>query len=221
VSDNPAISLQKVYFISGLGADKRTFSLLDLSFCNPVFIDWIQPLPDESLAAYALRLRKQISGEHPIIIGVSFGGMLVTEMAKADPGIKAIIISSNKTANEFPSLYRAGKYLPVYKWVPQTLLKKAALFRSLFFGPKGEKQKELFKQILNDSDTRFTRWAIHSILYWKNNVVPQNIIHIHGRSDKLLPCRRVKADYVVEKGTHLMIMNQPEEISNLIKKLIV
>jgi len=221
VSDNPVIPSRKVYFISGLGADKRSFSLLDLSFCNPVFIDWIKPLPDESLAGYALRLREQITEQDPVIIGVSFGGMLVTEMAKADHGIKAIIISSNKTANEFPSIYRTGKYLPLYKWVSPILLKKAALFRSLFFGPKGKKQKELFKQILNDSDTRFTKWAIHSILFWNNNVVPENIIHIHGTSDKLLPFKKVKADYVIEKGTHLMIMNQPEEISSLIKKLIV
>ncbi len=221
MSDNPTIPLKKVYFISGLGADKRSFSFLDLSFCNPVFIDWIQPFSDESLAGYALRLREQITEQHPTIVGVSFGGMLVTEMAKSDPGIKAIIISSNKTANEFPSIYRTGKYLPVYKWVPPTLLKSTALFRSLFFGPKGEKQKETFRKILNDSDTHFTKWAIHSILYWNNNVVPENIIHIHGTSDKLLPYKKVKADYVIENGTHLMIMNQPEEISNLIKKLIV
>jgi pimeloyl-ACP methyl ester carboxylesterase len=221
VSDNLTIPLRKVYFISGLGADKRSFSFLDLSFCNPIFIEWIQPQANESLADYALRLRKQISDEHPIIVGVSFGGMLATEMAKADPNIKAIIISSNKTAKEFPSIYRTGKYLPVYKWVPPALLKRTALFRSLFFGPKGEKQKETFRQILNDSDTRFTKWAIHSILCWNNNVVPENIIHIHGTSDKLLPFKKVKADYVIENGTHLMIMNQPEEISGLIKKLIV
>jgi pimeloyl-ACP methyl ester carboxylesterase len=221
VLDNFLIPLRKVYFISGLGADKRSFSFLDLSFCDPVFIDWIQPLPAESLAGYALRLKEQITEQHPIIVGVSFGGMLVTEMAKADPQIKAIIISSNKTANEFPSIYRTGKYLPAYKWVPPTVLKRTALFRSLFFGPKGEKQKETFRKILNDSDTRFTKWAIHSILNWKNKEVPENITHIHGTSDKLLPYRKVKADYAIEKGTHLMIMNQPEEISNLIKKLIV
>jgi hypothetical protein len=34
--------MKKVYFISGLGADKRAFSFLDLSFCEPVFINWIQ-----------------------------------------------------------------------------------------------------------------------------------------------------------------------------------
>lgn len=213
--------MKKVYFISGLGADKRSFSFLDLSFCDPVFIEWITPLPDESLRSYALRLKSQITEPEPVIVGVSFGGMLVTEMAKSDPGIKAIIISSNKTAKEFPAIYRTGKYLPLYKWLPPTLLKRTALLRSLFFGPKGEKQKEIFKQILSDSDTRFTKWAIHSILYWDNTETPKNITHIHGTSDKLLPYSRVKADYVIEKGTHLMVLNQPEEITELIKKLIL
>jgi pimeloyl-ACP methyl ester carboxylesterase len=212
--------MKTVYFISGLGADKRSFSFLDLSFCNPVFIDWIEPLPNESLPAYALRLRKQITGEHPVIVGVSFGGMLVTEMAKADATIRAIIISSNKSDREFPAFYRAGKYLPLYKWVSPVILKKTALLRSYFFGPKGEKQKEVFRKILNESNTRFTKWAIHSILHWKNKDIPANLIHIHGTADQLLPFRKVTADYIIEKGTHLMIMNEHKEISALLNKLI-
>jgi pimeloyl-ACP methyl ester carboxylesterase len=213
--------MKTVYFIIGLGADKRAFSFLDLSYCNPVFIDWIPPLDKESLSDYALRLKKKIKDEHPFIVGVSFGGMLATEMAKSDPNFKVIIISSIKTANELPLIFLAGKYLPVYKWLPSPLLKNAVLLRGLFFGPRGKKEKELFKQILIDSDSDFTKWAIQSILYWKNNVVPENVTHIHGNSDKLLPFRRVKADYVIEKGTHLMIINQPVKISELLKKLLI
>ena len=91
--------MQKVYFISGLGADKRAFSLLDLSFCEAVFVEWIDPLKNESLKDYAMRLRQQIPDYHPTIVGVSFGGMLATEMAKTDEEIKAIIIASNKSAS--------------------------------------------------------------------------------------------------------------------------
>ena len=213
--------MKKVYFISGLGADKRAFSFLDLSFCEPVFIEWIKPLRNESLPDYALRLKEQIADPHPIVIGVSFGGMLATEIAKSDPSAKAIIISSNKTKKEFPKIFLAGKYIPAYKWVPPAFLKKATLIRSKFFGPKGEKQKEMFKQILNDADTNFSRWAIHSILHWENSEIPENLTHIHGTSDKLLPFRLVKADFKIEGGSHLMIMNQYDEISALIKKLIV
>lgn len=212
--------MKKVYFISGLGADKRAFSFLDLSFCEPIFIDWIQPVKNESLSAYALRLKEQIKDADPIIVGVSFGGMLATEMAKSDSSVKAILISSNKTKKEFPGIFMIGKYVPLYKWIPSAFLKRASLFRRLFFGPKGERQKKIFHQILNDTDTRFTKWAVYSILHWKNTVVPLNVTHIHGTSDKLLPYRLVKADYTINKGTHLMIMNHPLEISELLKKII-
>ena len=67
-----------------------------------IFINWIAPLKKESLESYALRLRNYIPEPRPLIIGISFGGMLVTEMAKADSNIKGIIISSNKTSSEFP-----------------------------------------------------------------------------------------------------------------------
>lgn len=212
--------MKKVYFISGLGADKRAFSFLDLSFCEPIFIDWIPPQKNESLSHYAMRLKEQINDANPIVVGVSFGGMLATEMAKNDDTLKAIIISSNKIKSEFPKHLLAGKFIPLYKWIPASLLKKATLFRRLFFGPKGEKQKQIFHQILNDTDTRFTKWAIHSIMHWDNNTIPKNLVHIHGTADKLLPYRLVKADFSIQKGTHLMIMNNADEISVLLKQLI-
>ncbi len=213
--------MKKVYFISGLGADKRAFSLLDLSFCEPIFINWIQPVKDESLPAYALRLKEQIKDDNPIIVGVSFGGMLATEMAKSDSTVKAILISSNKIKKEFPGVFMIGKYIPLYKLMPSAILKKASIVRKLFFGPKGEKQQKIFHQILNDTDTRFTKWAVFAMLHWENAVIPQNLVHIHGTSDKLLPYRLVKADYTINKGTHLMVMNHPVEISELLKKLII
>ncbi|MBI5858459.1 MAG: hypothetical protein HZB42_12515 [Sphingobacteriales bacterium] len=124
--------MKNVYFISGLGADKRAFSLLDLSFCNPVFIEWIKPLKNESLRQYAIRLKEQITDPEPVIVGVSFGGMLATEIAKTGSTRKTIIISSNKTKMEFPKILLTGKYLPLYKWLPSAFLRKSALIRKTF-----------------------------------------------------------------------------------------
>ncbi len=212
--------MKTVYFIGGLGADKRAFSFLDLSFCNPVFIEWIPPAKKETLQQYALRLNEQIKEPNPILVGVSFGGMLTTEILKNNPTAKGILISSNKTIKEFPSLLLTGKYFPVYKWVPLSLLKKVGMVSRLFFGPKEKEKKKVFRQIFNDSDTAFTKWAIESILHWKNKDIPTNVVHIHGTADRLLPYKLVKADYTIKKGTHLMIMNNAEEISILLKKLI-
>jgi len=212
--------MKKIYFISGLGADKRVFSFLNLSFCEPIFIDWITPLKKESLESYALRLRKNIPDIEPIVIGISFGGMLATEMAKADNGIKSIIIASNKTCDELPKLFRIGKYFPIYKWIPNHLLKQIALSFRWMFGAKGKEQKKLLRQIIIDTDTEFLKWAITAILNWENKQVPKNLIHIHGTLDKLLPYRLVKADYKIDEGSHVMPMDKPEEISDLLKKLV-
>ncbi len=211
--------MKKVYFISGLGADKRAFSMLDLSFCEPVFIDWVKPHKKESLKQYALRLRQLIPDEHPTVVGVSFGGMLAAEMAKADSCMNVIIIASNKSAAEFPFYLRTGKYLPLYKWLPNKLIKNVPLV-SRVLGLKDYEQKKLLAQILADIDPDFLKWAIEAILAWKEKEVPGNIKHIHGTKDKLLPCRYVKADFIIDGGTHLISINKPKEISTLLKDLI-
>ena len=211
--------MQKVYFISGLGADKRAFSLLDLSFCEPVFIDWIQPEKSESLESYAVRLREQIPDQHPTIIGISFGGMLASEMAKKDEKINAIIIASNKSASEFPFYLRLGKYLPLYKWLPASLIKNSYRLKWLF-GTASAEHTRLITSILEDVNPDFFKWAIGAILRWSNQNIPANVKHIHGTADKLLPLRFVKADFLVEGGTHLMSVKRPDELSALLKKLV-
>jgi pimeloyl-ACP methyl ester carboxylesterase len=212
--------LKKVYFISGLGADQRIFSFLDLSFCEPVFIDWIRPLNSESLKDYALRLRHQIPDPNPCIVGISFGGMLTVEMAKSDSGVRAIILSSNKTHKEFPFYFKAGRYLPLYKWGPAGFARKFALRFSSVLGGTTAAEKKLLHEIILDSDLSFVRWAISAIMNWRNHTTPDNIIHIHGSADKLLPLRYVKADHVVDGGTHVMTLDKKEEISRLLKELI-
>lgn len=212
--------MKKVYFISGIGADKRVFSFLDLSFCEPIFIDWIAPIKKESLESYALRLRNKIPESHPIIVGISFGGMLAVEMAKADQNIQPIIIASNKTASEFPGYLRASKYFPLYKWIPGKIIKISAFSFRWIMGSEGKEQKKVLGEIMRDTDMQFVKWAIDSILTWKNEEIPKNIIHIHGTADKLLLYRRVKADYTIKGGTHVMPLEKHEEISALLKKLI-
>jgi len=211
--------MKKVYFLSGLGADKRAFSLLDLSFCEAIFIDWIRPQEKESLENYALRLRRQIPEEHPVVVGVSFGGMLASAMAKADPLMNIIIIASNKSSLEFPFYLRLGKYFPVYRWLPEKIIRSGRSFNWVF-GVKDKEQKKLLAEILADIDPSFLKWAIDAILHWKEKNVPANVKHIHGTADKLLPYRLVKADYEIKGGTHLMSINRPVEISSLLQRLV-
>ena len=92
---------------------------------------------------------------------------------------------------------------------------------SWVLGGKGLEEKKLLRQIINDTEIGFVKWAISAILRWVNEEIPTNLVHIHGKLDKLLPCKLVKADYVIEKGTHVMTLDNATEVSILLKKLIL
>lgn len=212
--------MKTVYFISGLGADKRVFNFLDVSFCKPVFVDWIQPHAHETLESYAHRLSAIIQEPNAIVVGLSFGGMLATEIAKAHPNYKVIIISSNKKHSEFPHWLRIGKYVPIYRWSSEKISKKLNQITSWVLGARSQKTKATLHQIIQESDYAFTLWAIEAIMHWQNEIVPANLIHIHGTADKLLPYSYVQADYTIAQGEHLMVMDKADEIAALLKQLI-
>lgn len=212
--------MQKVYFISGLGADKRVFSFLDLSFCEPVFIDWITPVKGDTLPSYAWRLRQLIPEKNPVVAGISLGGMLAAEMGNSDPQVKAIILASNKTSGEFPAYLRLFKYLPLYKAIPGVALKKMQGLYTYAFGVKDPVKKALLYQIIADADTRFIKWAIGAVLHWNSQALTGNIVQIHGTGDKLLPLRYVKPDYTIEGGSHILTFDKHEEVTALLKKLL-
>ncbi|MFN4315889.1 MAG: alpha/beta fold hydrolase [Chitinophagaceae bacterium] len=211
---------KKVYFLSGLGADQRAFSLLDLSFCQPVFINWLEPERNETLAHYALRLLDQILEPDATLVGLSFGGMIASEMALHRPAFRIIILASNKTSNEFPPYFRVGKYIPLYRWAPNRLYKFRGRINRWFFGARSAEAQSIFSAIQMDSNPKFVKWAISAILKWDLKLANPNIIHIHGTQDRLLPAKFVKAHYLIPGGTHILPLDNSAEISKLLKYLI-
>lgn len=78
----------------------------------------------------------------------------------------------------------------------------------------------MLKQILQDTDVKFLKWAINQILNWKNNVVSSSVIHIHGNKDRIIPIRNIKPTYVIENAGHFMTMTHAREIELLLKKVL-
>jgi pimeloyl-ACP methyl ester carboxylesterase len=211
---------KKVYFISGLGADQTVFDQLDLSFCTPVFIDWIQPIKKESLAHYALRLAENIKEPDATIVGLSMGGMMASEIVRAHPAMKALIISSNKTALEFPAFTRFSiKYFPVYRLTTKWILRLIFPVTCWFLGANEQDKKHLWGMI-ERRDMAFIKWCIWAIGRWRPGPPQPNVIHIHGTADKLLPYQYVQPDHTITGGTHLMVRNRAKEISGLLRTLI-
>ena len=86
--------MKTIYCISGLGADERAFSKLKVDGYALKVINWLIPEPNETIEHYASRMRAGITEENPVLMGLSFGGMMCTEIAKQIPVSKIIIISN-------------------------------------------------------------------------------------------------------------------------------
>jgi esterase/lipase len=54
----------------------------------------------------------------PVLVGVSFGGILVQEIAAVFKQKKVIIISSVKSNTEFPRRLKLAKTTKAYKLIP-------------------------------------------------------------------------------------------------------
>jgi pimeloyl-ACP methyl ester carboxylesterase len=209
--------MKKLYCISGLGADRRMFGKLRLKNALLTSLPWPPNGPNDTIHTYAQKVSALIPDTKPIILGLSFGGMLAVEIARQRPVEKLFLISSAKTVDELPKpnpfilfLIRTG-LLPAHIFnMPNRFVYKA-------FGAYTHDEKELISNILKDSDGHFMKWAFKALLYWDNVQRPENAIHIHGTADKIIPAANVRPDYWIEGGTHMMIYNRAAEVSRIIQ----
>ena len=109
--------MDKLYCISGLGADHRLFAHIAVPGYELVDVPWL-PFPrTDTMATYAMKLAATMPDDAPII-GLSLGGMLATEIAKRSPQRRVVIISSAKVRAELgyalPGLPMLSQLLPEF-----------------------------------------------------------------------------------------------------------
>ncbi|QHT68228.1 alpha/beta hydrolase [Rhodocytophaga rosea] len=207
----------KVYAISGLGADKRVFEYLDLRY-ELISLDWIEPKRDEELSEYASRLAEKINTkENFILIGVSFGGLIAIEISKILKPALVILISSAETKSDLRRVYRIIGKTGIIKVIPAVFFKPPAKLAEWIFGAKN---KQLLREIINETDLRFVKWAIEQLITWDNNIRIESCIKIHGNKDLLIPLRNDTNTIEIPGGHHFMIVDKAEEISPIINKAI-
>ncbi len=209
---------KELFIFSGLGVDERVFQMLDFSGFSPTYIKWIVPQEAETIECYTTRLLDQITASKPILIGLSFGGIIAIEVAKQIPTEKVILIASVKTINEIPFYFRYAGKLRLHKILPLRMLKSSNFITNWFFGTSTLFDKQLLKLILNDIDPIFLKWAIDKIVCWSNITPIQNLFHIHGTKDRILPHKFLNCDYKIENGGHLMTLNKSKELDKILRQ---
>ncbi|MFN8438146.1 MAG: hypothetical protein U0V72_10965 [Cytophagales bacterium] len=101
--------------ISGLGADERVYQYFKFECYSLVHIKWIQLNSESTLKNYVHEISKQITDLEPVIIGISFGGIVAQELGSIFPNSKIIIINSICTQSELRFLYRNLGTFIIYK----------------------------------------------------------------------------------------------------------
>lgn len=209
-----------IYLFSGIGADSSIFMNLDLPGYHKIYINWIPALPSESIAQYAARIKSQITVENPDIIGLSFGGIVAVEVAKLIKVDKMVLISSVKTKNELNRVQFFWMKLGLYRIIPGALIQRTNFLTYKYFGTRSPNDKVLLTNLLKDTDVSFFRWALKSIAYWDNRVPPERTIQINGTADRVITSRLVHPDYRIKGGGHLMVFNQADTISAIIRNYL-
>lgn len=211
--------MKTIYCISGLGADERAFSKLNIEAYQLKVIQWLQPLPKETIEEYATRMRAEINEENPVLMGLSFGGMLCIEISKQIPVQKIIIISSVKSYQELPLWMKAVGHLKLNKIAPIRSNHKLSLsLQNHFLGITTKEEKEIVAVSRKKHNTKYVQWAVDKVVNWKNNWQHPAIFHIHGDKDRMFPVKRIKPTYTIKNGGHFMIMNRAAEVSVFINQ---
>jgi len=209
-----------VYLFPGQGSDKRLFDSLNFDTAFTIrHIEYKIPDKGTTLKQYTKTISKQIdTSQQFIFIGVSLGGMICVELSEILNAEKVILISSAKNRSELPFRYRFQRIFPIYKLLPAGFLLFGAKFLQPIVEPDRNLNKETFKSMLSAKNPQYIKRTIDMIINWDRRTNTKKIIHIHGNNDHTIPIRRVKCDYIVNKGSHMMTLTNFMEITEILQK---
>lgn len=212
-----------VYFMPGLAASSSIFEriVLPTESFEVILLDWVQPKKDETLVSYAQRMAEKVVHENAVLIGVSFGGILVQEMAAFLNLKKLIIISSVKTRDEMPRRIKFAKMTKAYKLLPTSLLNNVEKLIKYSFGNVINQKLKLYEKFLHLRNKEYLDWAIEQVVCWDRSVPDPKVIHIHGDLDEVFPAKNINSFIPIKGGTHIMILKRFRWFSQYLPDIIL
>ncbi len=210
-----------LYFVPGLAASTKIFEFLqfDKEKYEVYTLEWLVPFSNkETIEDYSKRMAAQIKHENPVLLGVSFGGIMVQEMSKHLKTRSIVLISSVKTNKELPKRLKVIQKTQAYKLFPVKAVQNLDQFSKFLFGDFVQKRIKLYENYLTMKDEKYLIWAIYNVLHWKQTTPLPNTIQIHGTEDYVFPIKHIVKPIKIKGGTHIMILNKAKTISAIIDK---
>ncbi len=209
-------SCKRIYCIAGMGADERIFSRLSVDGYELVYVPWAPLLPKDTLASYAKKMSDKIPGDSPLILGMSFGGMVAVEVGKLRPVEKIILVSSARDSSQLPRISKLPFGAALLDGTPGFLYKTTSRITNWFIGARTPDEHKLLDSMILDAPPDFIRLALKCVIGWHNHNAPGNIFQVHGTKDNLILPANVHPDHWVKGGTHLIVYTHAAEVGSVI-----
>lgn len=215
-------NVTSVYLIPGMGAGKEIFERFSFpeNHYKVTVLEWLMPTKNETLLSYTKRMIAQISDNNPVLIGVSFGGIIAQEISTLIQVQQVIIVSSVKSNKEFPFRFKIAKSFLLYKLMPVRSVLAAKNLEKLAIGNKMKKQMKLYQKYLTMRDASYLRWAMKQLLSWERNEEIEGVVHFHGREDKIFPIHNIQKCILKDKAGHAMILSHGPWLSKQIRSKV-
>lgn len=216
--------MPKLYFISGLGADGRAFSLIThFEGYESIFLEWIPNRKNESLKNYSTRLiENRTITEQDVIVGLSFGGLVAQEIAKITPVKTIVFISSFRDKRDLKPYLQFLLNLRLYCILPNFKISWFDKFALQFFSIKSKEGKEGLLDMMRKTEPKLIKWSLMQIrkfVFDENH--SWNLHNIIGNKDKLLKnWQPKKNNHLINKGGHLMVYENATEINEILRNIL-
>jgi hypothetical protein len=204
----------RVLLITGFALDRRAFLPLDLPDGFETF-DLIPVRKGETLRAYALRMAGEI-GLKPgdVIGGVSLGGMLALEMARAIEVRGALIIASATHPRHIRKRFKM--WAPIAPFAPDFAISR--LFRLIPAVLAWQKMlsppdQALLADIMGRFPPDLLRAFPPMISRWPGCRPPARFRHLHATGDWLIrPAGDPQTLDLIRAHNHLITVSHPREV---------
>lgn len=215
-----------VYLMPGMAASPRIFEFIALpENFQLTKLSWMPPKKGETLSQYAQRMCERVTHPNPVLLGVSFGGILVQEMAKCISVRKVIIVSSVKTNKELSLSMRIAKKTNAHKLLPTQWIESLESLAMFVFGPTVKPRVEAYQKYLSERDPEYLNWCMDNIVHWRQTSFSTDLIQIHGSKDGIFPLKNINQHqnfHCLEGASHAMILTHHKwfnaNLPNLITK---
>ena len=194
-------------------------------------LDWIAPLGDEPIQSYARRLWEQVdlgifenlSNLNIVLVGHSFGGIMIQEMAQHIEVQKLVLISSIKSRAEHPLHFRILAPIGLHRFFTQKIALGSFPFWAKHADYASPEAQSLFKRMIGKQTDLCLKWSLKTLSNWQTPPPTQaQTVHIHGTADRNFPVRLIRPPfYEVKNGGHFMVFNRAGEVGQWLRAVLV